>query len=168
MDEPEINALILLPVLAEGAKNQLVEVKPRPPKGQGGEAKARQAHRRQLRARGAWVIAADLASSVAGADVRTALKTRGTVGRGSDDLTTRARKIACYLAVTVANCRAAEVATAAGMDPTTVRQHVGWVAERMDDDLTLTREVNTLEARMIETAVLVGMAALCLEQPEAA
>jgi DNA-binding CsgD family transcriptional regulator len=136
--------------------------------GQGERVHARQARQRQLRARGAWLIAADLASGMTGADVRTALKTRGTVGRGADAMTARARKIALYLAVTVANCRAAEVAAAIGMDPATVRQHVGWVAERMDDDLTLTREVNELEAKMIETATLLSMAALCLEIPEAA
>lgn len=128
----------------------------------------RQTRRGQMRARAAWLIAADLASGSAGADVRTALKTRGVVGRGSDALTTRARKIACYLAVTVVNCRAAEVAAVTGLDPSTVRQHVAWVEERLDDDLTLTREINLLETRMIEMAVLVASSALCLDQPEAA
>lgn len=133
------------------------------------EVKAKLAQRGLQRARGAWLIASDLASGLnpsAAVDVRVVLRSRGTVGRGSDATTARARKIACWLAVTVANCRATELAAAAGLDAATIREHVGWVEDRLDEDLALTREVKGLETRMIETVTLIAMAALCLDQPE--
>lgn len=85
------------------------------------------------RARCAWLIASDLAARAVGADVRAVMKTRGTVGRGSDELTTKARKIACYLANVVANVTQARLADATGMDRSTILKHARWVEEQRDD-----------------------------------
>ena len=114
--------------------------------------KGADAARSRDKARAAWLLAVDLASEAGGVDVRATVKTRGTPGRGGDAQTSQARKIACYLAVTVGGCRAAEVAAAAGMDPTTVRASVAWVDDAMDTHPTLANELDQLEARLIRRA----------------
>ena len=119
-------------------------------------------------ARGAWVLAADLASETSAADVRATIRTRGTRGRGGDNLTTRARRIACYLAMIVADCRAADVAAAAGMDPTTVRASVTWVEDARAVDPLLDGELETLERRMILRAAHICLRRLAYLDGEAA
>lgn len=90
------------------------------------------------RARCAWLIACDLAARAVGADVRKVLQTRGKPGRGSDDTTTKARRIACYLATTVVNVSAARLGEAALMDRATIYRHAQWVEDQRDPEMAET------------------------------
>lgn len=106
------------------------------------------------RARCAWLLAADLASKALGADVRIVMQTSGKVGRGSwDEATTKARKVACYIASTVGNVTGARLADATGMDRATIHGHTQWVEDRRDEG---DREFDDLLDRLERT--LLGMA----------
>lgn len=112
------------------------------------------------RARTAWLLAADLAQGVVdGTAFVRICATPGKVGRGSDAKTTLARKIACYLASTVANCAPALVAKAARLDRKTVHSHVQDV-EDMRDDPDLDRLLDDLKEQMIRRACSLVMANL--------
>lgn len=120
-----------------------------------------------LQARAAWVFAADLASAAFGADVRVVMQTRGTVGRGShDEATTTARKVACYLALVVANATGARLAEAAKMDRATIHVHAAWVEDRRDDP-EFDAKVAGLEAALFGMAARIVLAQLGQGLPEA-
>lgn len=103
-------------------------------------------------ARAAWLIASDLAARAFEADVRQVIKTRGTPGRGSDANTTKARKVACYLGMVVANVSRANLAQAADIDPATISVHANWV-EDARDDAAFDVKIAELEAAMFGMAV---------------
>lgn len=111
------------------------------------------------RARCAWLIAADLASKAVGADVRVVMQTRGTAGRGGTEKTSRARKIACYLATTVANVTQARLSDATGIDRSTIFQHAGWVEDQRDD-VGFDTMIDRLERTLLGMAVKVVIARL--------
>lgn len=106
-------------------------------------------------ARAAWLLAIDLAAQSVGVDVRAAVKTRGTNGRGGTDATSRARRIAYYLVTTVANVRASELARAVGMDHTTVRDGLIRLADEQDRDPRLTATLEELEHRLIHQCAMI-------------
>lgn len=111
------------------------------------------------RARCAWLIASDLSAKAVGADMRKVVQTRGTPGRGSDEITTKARRLACYLATVVANVTHARLATAAVMDRSTIFAHCRWIEdEREKPDFD--RLVDGLERTMIGMALAIVMARL--------
>lgn len=111
-------------------------------------------------ARCAWLLACDLAAVAVGADVRLVLQTRGAPGRGGDVRTSRARKIACYLAQVVANASTTRLAEASGMDRSTITQHGGWVEDRREADPAFDRLVADLEDALVSMAVRVVLAHL--------
>lgn len=118
-------------------------------------------------ARAAWLFAADLAADAFGADVRVVMQTRGVVGRGSwDEATTTARKVACYLALVVANASGARLAEAAKMDRATIHVHAASVEDRRDDP-EFDRIVAGLEEALIGMAARIVMAKLGLGAPPA-
>lgn len=84
-------------------------------------------------ARAAWLLACDIASRHLGADVRKVLEGSGKVGRGSDELTARTRKVACYLAMVVANASPERLAEASGFNRATIHKHGAWVEDQRDN-----------------------------------
>lgn len=106
---------------------------------------------RALQGRCAWLLAADLAASVCAADVRVVVQTRATVGRGGDVATSRARKMACYLACIVANLSERELARASGLDRKTIRVHLGWCEDERDQP-SFDRLIGELETAMLQMA----------------
>lgn len=111
-------------------------------------------------ARCAWLIASDLAARAFGADVRVVLQTKGTVGRGSDAKTTRARKVACYLAQVVANAGGARLAEASLMDRATIYQHSSWVEDERERSREFDAQVRQLEDALLAMAARVVFAHL--------
>lgn len=95
------------------------------------------------RARCAWLLAIDVAEkAVEGAGFARIYSTPGKVGRGSDNRTALARKLACYLTGTVGNCDVASIARAARLNRKTVHAHLrevedlrddGWIDTRLDE-----------------------------------
>jgi hypothetical protein len=113
------------------------------------------------KARCAWLLAADLAAHAVGADVRQVMQTRGKVGRGSDAVTARARKIACYLATVVADVTGARLSDASGIDRATIHTHCAWVEdERSRPEFDAL--VDGLERSLVDMAVRVVMARLAI------
>jgi len=103
-------------------------------------------------ARCAWLLAVDLAFGVVdGAVFVRIYATPEKVGRGSDARTAMARKIACYLAVTVANCQPAVLARAAKLDRKTVHSHLAAV-EDMRDEPGVDSLLDQLASRMVASA----------------
>lgn len=103
-------------------------------------------------ARAAWLLAVDLSmTAVNGSAFLKTYTTPGKVGRGSDATTALARKFACYLAVTVADCQPAVLARAAGLNRKTVHCHLRDV-EDMRDRPEIDRQLDELRERMIGTA----------------
>jgi hypothetical protein len=116
-------------------------------------------------ARAAWLLACDIASDAFGADVRVVLKTRGTVGRGGDEKTSTARKVACYLAQVVLNLPTARLAEASGMDRSSIYHNSSWVEDRKDEP-SFERQVEALETALLAmaaTAVLGHLQAIGFE-----
>lgn len=118
-------------------------------------------------ARCAWLLACDLASAAFGADVRLVLQTSGKVGRGSDDITSKARKVACYLGLVVANVACMRLAAAADVDRATINKHAAWVEDRRDDP-EFDAQVQALEDAMIRMALRIVWAKYGERAPEAA
>lgn len=103
-------------------------------------------------ARAAWLLAVDLSeAAVNGSAFLKTYATPGKVGRGSDATTALARKFACYLAVTVADCQPAVLARAARLNRKTVHSHLRDV-EDMRDRPEIDRQLDDLRERMIGTA----------------
>lgn len=103
-------------------------------------------------ARAAWLLACDLTvPAVAGSAFLKTYNTPGKVGRGSDARTALARKMACYLACTVADCQPAVLARAAGLDRKTVHSHLNDV-EDMRDRPEMDRLLDDLREQMIGNA----------------
>lgn len=108
-------------------------------------------------ARAAWLFAADLASRAWGADVRVVMQTSGKPGRGShDEGTTTARKVACYLALVVANAQMVRLAEAAMIDRATIHKHAAWVEDQRED-LAFDRKVQGLEEALVAMAARIVM-----------
>lgn len=119
-------------------------------------------------ARTAWLLAADLAEEASQGSVFLRIyDTPGKVGRGSDARTALARKVACYLAVTVADCQPAALARAANLNRKTVHSHLQDV-EDMRDEPGMDRLLDDLRDRMIRRACSLVMASLGGIQLEAA
>ena len=116
---------------------------------------------RALQSRCAWLLASDLAAQVCEADVRVVVQTRATVGRGGDAVTSRARKIACYLACIVANLSERELSRASGLDRKTIRLHLGW-AEDERDKPSFDKLIGELETAMLQMAAQIVLARLGL------
>lgn len=105
------------------------------------------------RARAAWVLASDLASDVKGGDMRQVVaRDGGGPGRTVDDLTARCRKVACYLAVVVADVSPPHLAAVSGLHRKTITLHCGWVEDARDRP-----EFDAMIRRLHRT--LVGMCA---------
>lgn len=112
------------------------------------------------RARAAWLLAVDLAQdAVSGAGFLRIYDVPERVGRGSDAKTALARKLACYLAVTTADCLPAVLARAARLNRKTVHTHLQAV-EDMRDDPQVDRLLDDLRDRMIRRACSLVMASL--------
>lgn len=118
-----------------------------------------------LQARAAWLFASDLASSAFGADVRTVVKTRGTVGRGGTATVSVARKVACYLASVVANASPSRLAEASGIDRKTIYGHAAWVEDQRDDP-AFDAKITELENALFGMAARIVMAKLGLAAAE--
>ena len=111
-------------------------------------------------ARTAWLLAADVAeTAVEGSAFLRIYTTPGKVGRGSDNKTALARKLACYLAVTVADCQPAVLARAASLNRKTVHVHLNEV-EDMRDNPAMDRLLDELRETMIRRACSLVMASL--------
>lgn len=111
-------------------------------------------------ARAAWLLAVDLSQeAVNGSAFLKTYATPGKVGRGSDATTALARKFACYLACTVADCQPAVLARAARLNRKTVHSHLNDVEDMRDrpeiDDL-----MDVLRERMIATAARIVLQSL--------
>lgn len=103
-------------------------------------------------ARAAWLLAVDLSQqAVNGSAFLRTYTTPEKVGRGSDATTALARKFACYLAVTVADCQPATLARAAKLNRKTVHSHLNDV-EDMRDGPEIDRMLDALRERMIASA----------------
>lgn len=86
-------------------------------------------------ARAAWLLASDLAAAAVGADVRKVVQHHtGGRGRTVDDVTAKARKIACYLAMIVADADPSQLARASGLHRGTIHKHAAWVEDQRDHD----------------------------------
>lgn len=121
--------------------------------------------RADVRARGAWALATSCAACVL-ADVRFAsvFEAPGRAGRTSDNKTAIARKLACYLAVTVADCSVRRVAMASGLNRKTVDAHVAEVEDwRENGEWDRVIEDATRELADMATQVVIG--AFSLVQP---
>jgi hypothetical protein len=111
--------------------------------------------RSEAHARAAWVLAVDLAANATGADGRAVVQHHtGRRGRTVDNTTALARKIACYLACTVADVSADQLSRANGLDRATIRRHTLWVEEKRDEPL-FDRTIENLEGTLLETAARV-------------
>lgn len=116
-------------------------------------------------ARAAWLLAVDLAEqAVKGAAFVRIYATAGgegsrKVGRGSDACTTMARKLACYLAVTVGNVPQAHLARAAGLHRSTVITHMAEV-EDWRDQPGMDRTIEELGNRLLASAARLVLANL--------
>jgi hypothetical protein len=107
----------------------------------------------EQQARAAWVLASDLAADALDGDVRkVVLRDGGGRGRTVDDLTAACRKVACYLAVTVADVSPPHLAKASGLHRRTIQKHCEWVEDQRDRP-----EMNGLIERLERE--LVGMCA---------
>ncbi len=112
------------------------------------------------RARVAWLLAVDLAEeAVGGTFFLRIYTTPGKVGRGSDAKTAMARKIACYLACTVADVEAATLAKAARLNRKTVHSHLNDV-EDMRDKPGMDEQLDSLRDEMVRRAAELVMASL--------
>lgn len=124
------------------------------------EGNAQRRQRSQDRARVAWLLAVDLAEeAVDGTFFLRIYTTPEKVGRGSDAKTAMARKIACYLACTVADCEAATLAKAAKLNRKTVHSHLSDV-EDMRDRPGMDEQLDGLRDEMIRRAAELVMASL--------
>lgn len=111
-----------------------------------------------LRARAAWLLALDLAEKALGHGSFVRLYSMpGKVGRGSDNRTSSARKLACYLTSTVGDCGLAAVAEAADLDRATVHRHVQAVEDWRDDG-QLDAAIDELGKQMVVAAAGIVMA----------
>lgn len=116
-------------------------------------------------ARAAWLLSCDLAEQAVSGAVflricgTTGGEGSGRVGRGSDNRTTLARKVACYLAVTVANVPQAELARAAGLHRSTVITHCQDV-EDMRDDGAVDLVLDEMAKRLIGAAARLVLASM--------
>lgn len=111
-------------------------------------------------ARAAWLLAVDLSEeAVNGSAFLKTYATPGKVGRGSDATTALARKFACYLACTVADCQPAVLARAARLNRKTVHSHLNDV-EDMRDRPEIERQLEDLRERMISTAARIVLQSL--------
>lgn len=110
-------------------------------------------------ARCAWLIATDLAARAFGADVRVVIQSRGTVGRGGDDKTSKARKVACYLACVKAGASPQRLAEASGLDRKTIYKHLGWVEDEKDRP-AFHRQVEEMEEALVGWAAQVVLNAM--------
>jgi len=118
------------------------------------------------RARCAWVLSVDLASRAFHADMRVVVQTRGKVGRGSDDRSALARKVACYLAMVVANVQPTQLSQASGVDRSTIHSHASWVEDKRDEP-AFDAQIAELETALLGMAMSVVMGRLGLDAPEA-
>lgn len=129
----------------------------------GGRLNPKASDRRKVQdleqARAAWLFAADLAARAFGADVRVVMQTRGTIGRGGDELTSKARKVACYLALVVANASASRLAEASMLDRSTIHVHASWVEDQRDDP-AFDAKIDELEKTLLGMAVRIVMGRL--------
>lgn len=116
------------------------------------------AEREAARARCAWLLAVDVAEkAVEGVAFARIYLTPGKVGRGSDALTTIARKLACYLTSTVGDCEVAAVARVARLNRKTVTGHVREV-EDWRDDPAVDQHLDDMAKHMIAGAAALVMA----------
>lgn len=124
------------------------------------KASARRRENDLDQARAAWVFACDVSAKEFGADVRVVMQTRGTPGRGShDEATTTARKVACYLALVVANASGARLAEAAKMDRATIHVHAAWVEDQREV-AAFDEVVDRLERTLLRMAVRIVLGRL--------
>lgn len=121
---------------------------------------------REEHARGAWVLASDLAARALGGDVRQIVQGSGKVGRGSDNQTAEARKIACYLAMVVADVSPERLAKASGFNRATIHKHGRWVEDRREDG-DFDRMMDELELSLFRTAARIVLVQLGLAPVEA-
>lgn len=111
-------------------------------------------------ARTAWLLAIDVTERAqTGPGFMRVYNTPGKVGRGSDAKTALSRKIACYLACTVANCQPATLARAAKLNRKTVHSHLNDV-EDMRDRPDMDRLLDDLREQMIRAACSLVMTSL--------
>lgn len=134
--------------------------------GQPSKTHARRMAQETRRARAAWLLACDLAAQACGADVRQVVRGRGVVGRGSDRVTTRARKVACYLAQIVADVPAGLLSDASGFDRRTIFKHSEWVEEERERVPGFDREIEGLEQDLFKMAARVVLGRLGIASPE--
>lgn len=119
------------------------------------------------KARAAWLLACALSAPEFGGDVRVVMQGNGKRGRGSDAVTAKCRKVACYLASVVADAAPEQLAKASGLNRSTIHKHVQEV-EDWRDDLLFDKAIEGLEAALFGMAARVVLARLGeLPEPEA-
>lgn len=116
--------------------------------------------RAEARARCAWLLGLEVAErAVEGASFARMYATPGKVGRGSDNRTALARKLACYLASTVGDCDAGTVARAARLNRKTVHSHLRDV-EDLREDPAMDQQIEDMGRRMVGAAASLVLASM--------
>lgn len=121
------------------------------------EIKELEATREEVRARAAWLLAIDLANERSGVGFSRIHDMPGKRGRGSASAVTEPRRLALYLATTVANVTSRPLGKAAGVHPSTVSHHVEVVADARDEDPVLDALLDALGEELIWRAASIVM-----------
>ncbi|MBO9502039.1 hypothetical protein [Brevundimonas sp. A19_0] len=121
--------------------------------------------RDDARARAAWVLAVEVSATLM-ADVRFAsvFEAPGRAGRTSDNKTAIARKLACYLAVIVADCPVTCVAKASGLNRKTVDGHLTAVEDWREEE-AWDAVIEAASRELVGMAAQVVFGALALVHP---
>lgn len=114
----------------------------------------------QERARGAWLLAIDLADEAAGdAGYVRVFTTPKKVGRGGPARVSQARGVALYLATTLGDLGSRALGQAANMHRASVTRAVAMVEDQRDDP-AFDRLMEELERRLLYRAASLVMVAL--------
>lgn len=115
------------------------------------------------RARTAWLIAADLAEELAEVGFLKVYEMPGKVGRGSPEPVTMARRVALYMATTLADVSSRPLAEAANVHRSTITHHVQTVEDLREDKPAFNTLLEDLERRFLYRCASVVIASLGLD-----
>lgn len=114
------------------------------------------------RARAAWLLAIDLADEGARAGFLKVYDPPRKVGRGSTAGVSMSRRIALYLATTIADVSSRPLADASGFHRSTISHHVE-IVEDLREDPAFDARLSELERRFLYRAACIVTAALGLD-----
>lgn len=121
-----------------------------------------QPDRESERARAAWLLSIDLANEVAGGGFLKVYDTPGKRGRGGSQQVSLARRIALYIATTMADVPARSLGLAAGVHRSTISHHLEAV-EDLRDDPVFDAKIDELGRRFLYRAACLVMGGLGLD-----